>query len=253
MDAEDRQSAGSQLMKTSRRRLLIDGVVQGVGFRVSCARHSAGSGSLRVGAQPRGRTCRGGAPGPARSRLRDRGVVSPRTPDRCRDFRRRKRRTARRRDRVQHQVTGVRARQAHSAAKPRVAGTTEVTRTSRGHAHGNSASPGVGRPPGSDSHTGRSQGTFPRGAELPSGKSASAIDHSPSTPCGAPARITAVWITRLAILCDAPAARVKRLARNPYVLHRNFRVIPNSSVLFPKRGPCHPQAGHARTGRVTAA
>ena len=127
------------------------------------------------------------------------------------------------------------------AAKPRVAGATGVARTSRGHAHGGSASPGVGRPPGSDSLTGRSQGTFPFGTELPSSESVSSVDPSPSSPCGAPVRVTAVWITRLATLCDARGATVKGLPRNPYVLHRNFPVIPNSRVLIPRRGPSNPQ------------
>jgi hypothetical protein len=128
------------------------------------------------------------------------------------------------------------------AAKPRVAGATGVARTSRGHAHGNSASPGVGRPPGSDSLASWSQGTFLLGLELPSGESASSVDPSPSSPCGAPVRVTAVWITRLTTLCDARAARVKGLSRNPYVLHRNFAVIPSSGVLVPRQAPLHPQA-----------
>jgi hypothetical protein len=128
------------------------------------------------------------------------------------------------------------------AAKPRVAGATGVARTSRGHAHGNSASPGVGRPPGSDSLASWSQGTFLLGLELPSGESASSVNPSPSSPCGAPVRVTAVWITRLTTLCDARAARVKGLSRNPYVLHRNFAVIPSSGVLVPRQAPLHPQA-----------
>ena len=145
------------------------------------------------------------------------------------------------------------------AAKPRVAGATEVARTSRGHAHGGSASPGVGRPPGLDSLAGWSQGTFPFGTELPSSESASSVDSSPSSPCGAPVWVTAVWITRLATLCDARAATVKGLSRNPYLLHRNFPVIPNSRPLIPSRGPCHPQVDpvgaptlSSITGRVPA-
>ena len=51
---------------------------------------------------------------------------------------------------------------------PRVAGVTEVARTSRGRACGNSASPGVGRPPGSDFLADWSQGTCLHGLELPS-------------------------------------------------------------------------------------
>ncbi len=129
------------------------------------------------------------------------------------------------------------------AAKPRVAGATGVARTSRGHAHGNSASPGVGRPPGSDFLASWSQGTLLLGSELPSGESASSVDPSPSSPCGAPVRFTAVWITRLTTLCDARAARVKGLSRNPYVLHRIFPVIPSSRLLVPSPVPGHPQAG----------
>ncbi len=142
-------------------------------------------------------------------------------------------------------MTEERAGPAPDAAKPRVAGATGVARTSRGHAHGSSASPGVGRPPGSDSLASWSQGTFLHGTELPSDGTASSVDLLPSSPCGAPARVTAVWITRLATLCDARAATVKGLARNPYVLHRDFALIPNSRALIPSLGPGRPQGASA--------
>jgi hypothetical protein len=118
-----------------------------------------------------------------------------------------------------------------NAAKPRVAGATEVTRTSRGHAHGGLASPGIGRPPGSDSLTGRSQGTNLLGLEPPSDDLVSfALLFLP--PCGVRLRSTRSLITRLRTLCGTRATQVNGSARNPYVLQRIFPVVPSAAALI---------------------
>jgi acylphosphatase len=44
MDPKDTKENSAQLSAVSRRRLLVDGYVQGVGYRVSCARRARGAG-----------------------------------------------------------------------------------------------------------------------------------------------------------------------------------------------------------------
>jgi hypothetical protein len=79
------------------------------------------------------------------------------------------------------------------------------------------------------------------GLELPPNEPVSAVSFLPSSPFGAQARFTGSCFIRLIPLCDTPAATVKGMTRNPYVLHRIFTVIPNCRPVIPSSYPLHPQ------------